>query len=111
MQTLAGVWGKTDKLYLSRNDAAFGLASQRTEATFKFDDHELVNDIWGCRRSGQATIAGTVFRDIEPTVGTTTRLGPTRMESKHRFAFFASSIDRRQCFVIGILEYQFKIAA
>jgi phosphodiesterase/alkaline phosphatase D-like protein len=61
MPTLAGVW-ENYKLYLSRND---DLADwhRNVPSYFTFDDHELVNDIWGAAEAGRRH-RRTVFRDI-----------------------------------------------
>tara|TARA_R110002049_G_scaffold2750_4_gene21990 strand:- start:173230 stop:175095 length:1866 start_codon:yes stop_codon:yes gene_type:complete len=61
MPTIVGVW-ENYKLYLSRGDA---LADwhRNMPSYFTFDDHELINDIWGSAESGKRH-RRTVFRDI-----------------------------------------------
>ncbi len=59
--TIAGVW-ENYRLYLGRgsNLAAW---HRNVPSMFTFDDHELVNDIWGCGSAGHRH-RRTVFRDI-----------------------------------------------
>jgi alkaline phosphatase D len=61
MPTIVGVW-ENYKLYLSR---AANLTEwhRHTPTVFTFDDHELVNDIWGTGTIGHRH-RRTVFRDI-----------------------------------------------
>ncbi|MCC9657043.1 alkaline phosphatase D family protein [Rhodopirellula halodulae] len=61
MPTVTGVW-ENYKLYLSRNH---DLADwhRNVPSMFTFDDHELVNDIWGASEAGKRH-RRTVFRDI-----------------------------------------------
>ncbi|MEM1225222.1 MAG: metallophosphoesterase family protein [Planctomycetota bacterium] len=61
MPTLAGVW-ENYKLYLSRQ-ADLSKWHRRVPSYFTFDDHELVNDIWGAGEAGKRH-RRTVFRDI-----------------------------------------------
>ena len=61
MPTVVGVW-ENYKLYLSRgNDLAQW--HRNVPSYFTFDDHELVNDIWGAGETGKRH-RRTVFRDI-----------------------------------------------
>ncbi|MBG86498.1 MAG: alkaline phosphatase [Verrucomicrobiales bacterium] len=61
MPTIVGVW-ENYKLYLSRG---IGLSKwhRNVPSYFTFDDHELVNDIWGSAEEGKRH-RRTVFRDI-----------------------------------------------
>ncbi len=61
MPSIVGVW-ENYKLYLSRNHE---LAEwhRKVPSYFTFDDHELVNDIWGSAELGKRH-RRTVFRDI-----------------------------------------------
>lgn len=61
MPTLIGVW-ENYKLYLSRG---YELSKwhRNVPSVFTFDDHELVNDIWGAGTAGKRH-RRTVFRDI-----------------------------------------------
>ena len=61
MPSVVGVW-ENYKLYLSR---AHELAAwhRHVPSYFTFDDHELVNDIWGAGTAGKRH-RRTVFRDI-----------------------------------------------
>ncbi len=61
MPSIVGVW-ENYKLYLSRG---VPLAKWHTQvpSMFTFDDHELVNDIWGAGSAGRRH-RRTVFRDI-----------------------------------------------
>lgn len=61
MPTIVGVW-ENYKLYLDRGNA---LADwhRNMPSMFTFDDHELVNDIWGSAETGKRH-RRTVFRDI-----------------------------------------------
>ena len=61
MPTLVGVW-ENYKLYLSRN-SALAQWHRNVPSYFTFDDHELVNDIWGAATAGKRH-RRTVFRDI-----------------------------------------------
>jgi len=84
MPTLAGVW-ENYKLYLSRNDELSDW-HRNVPSYFTFDDHELVNDIWGAGEAGKRH-RRTVFRDIG-TYGWNDYLGwANPMESKHRLHF------------------------
>ena len=84
MPTLAGVW-ENYKLYLSRNDD-LSQWHRNVPSYFTFDDHELVNDIWGAAEAGKRH-RRTVFRDIG-TYGWNDYLGwANPMESKHRLHF------------------------
>ncbi len=58
---LARVW-ENYKLYLSRN-ASLAQWHRNVPSYFTFDDHELVNDIWGAATAGKRH-RRTVFRDI-----------------------------------------------
>lgn len=59
--TVVGVW-ENYRLYLSRG---INLSEwhRHMPSMFTFDDHELVNDIWGCGTAGHRH-RRTVFRDI-----------------------------------------------
>lgn len=61
MPTVVGVW-ENYKLYLDRG---IDLATwhRNVPSMFTFDDHELVNDIWGSSEAGKRH-RRTVFRDI-----------------------------------------------
>jgi len=61
MPTVVGVW-ENYKLYLSRN-AELAKWHRNVPSYFTFDDHELVNDIWGASSAGKRH-RRTVFRDI-----------------------------------------------
>ncbi len=61
MPTLVGVW-ENYKLYLSRG-VPLSEWHQHVPSYFTFDDHELVNDIWGAGSPGRRH-RRTVFRDI-----------------------------------------------
>jgi len=61
MPTVVGVW-ENYKLYLSRNHE-LAAWHRNTPSYFTFDDHELVNDIWGASEAGKRH-RRTVFRDI-----------------------------------------------
>ncbi|MEM6363475.1 MAG: metallophosphoesterase family protein [Planctomycetota bacterium] len=61
MPTLAGVW-ENYKLYLSRQHD-LSQWHRNVPSVFTFDDHELVNDIWGAGEAGKRH-RRTVFRDI-----------------------------------------------
>lgn len=61
MPTVVGVW-ENYKLYLSRS-AELSRWHRNVPSYFTFDDHELVNDIWGSSEAGMRH-RRTVFRDI-----------------------------------------------
>ncbi|MDA7613743.1 metallophosphoesterase family protein [Verrucomicrobiales bacterium] len=61
MPTIVGVW-ENYKLYLDRGDA-LATWHRQVPSYFTFDDHELVNDIWGAGSLGKRH-RRTVFRDI-----------------------------------------------
>ncbi|MCA9179172.1 MAG: metallophosphoesterase family protein [Planctomycetales bacterium] len=61
MPTLVGVW-ENYKLYLSRG-VELSKWHRNVPSYFTFDDHELVNDIWGSAEAGKRH-RRTVFRDI-----------------------------------------------
>lgn len=61
MPTLVGVW-ENYKLYLSRGNE-LARWHRNVPSFFTFDDHELVNDIWGAGETGKRH-RRTVFRDI-----------------------------------------------
>lgn len=61
MPTLVGVW-ENYKLYLSRG-VELAKWHRNVPSYFTFDDHELVNDIWGSSEAGKRH-RRTVFRDI-----------------------------------------------
>ncbi|SMP74699.1 PhoD-like phosphatase [Neorhodopirellula lusitana] len=84
MPTLAGVW-ENYKLYLARNE---DLAKwhRHVPSYFTFDDHELLNDIWGASEAGKRH-RRTVFRDIG-TYGWNDYLGwANPFETKQRLHF------------------------
>lgn len=61
MPTIVGVW-ENYKLYLSRG-VELAKWHRNVPSYFTFDDHELVNDIWGTGAAGKRH-RRTVFRDI-----------------------------------------------
>lgn len=61
MPTVVGVW-ENYKLYLSRG-IELSKWHRNVPSYFTFDDHELVNDIWGAGTAGKRH-RRTVFRDI-----------------------------------------------
>ncbi|MFK7817524.1 MAG: alkaline phosphatase D family protein, partial [Planctomycetaceae bacterium] len=61
MPSVVGVW-ENYKLYLSRG-AELSKWHRNVPSYFTFDDHELVNDIWGSSEAGKRH-RRTVFRDI-----------------------------------------------
>ena len=61
MPTVVGVW-ENYKLYLSRS-VELSKWHRNVPSYFTFDDHELVNDIWGSAEIGKRH-RRTVFRDI-----------------------------------------------
>ena len=61
MPTIVGVW-ENYKLYLSRG-VELAKWHRNVPSFFTFDDHELVNDIWGSAETGKRH-RRTVFRDI-----------------------------------------------
>ena len=61
MPTVVGVW-ENYKLYLSRG-VELSKWHRHVPSFFTFDDHELVNDIWGSSEAGKRH-RRTVFRDI-----------------------------------------------
>lgn len=61
MPTVVGVW-ENYKLYLSRG-TELAKWHRNMPSYFTFDDHELVNDIWGSAETGKRH-RRTVFRDI-----------------------------------------------
>lgn len=61
MPTVVGVW-ENYKLYLSRG-VELAKWHRNVPSYFTFDDHELVNDIWGAGEAGKRH-RRTVFRDI-----------------------------------------------
>lgn len=61
MPTVVGCW-ENYKLYLSRG-VALSKWHRNVPSFFTFDDHELVNDIWGSSEAGKRH-RRTVFRDI-----------------------------------------------
>ena len=61
MPTVVGVW-ENYKLYLSRGNE-LAQWHRNVPSYFTFDDHELVNDIWGASEAGKRH-RRTVFRDI-----------------------------------------------
>ena len=61
MPSVVGVW-ENYKLYLERG-VELAKWHRRVPSYFTFDDHELVNDIWGAAEAGKRH-RRTVFRDI-----------------------------------------------
>lgn len=61
MPTIVGVW-ENYRLYLSRG-VPLSEWHRRVPSFFTFDDHELVNDIWGAGSAGRRH-RRSVFRDI-----------------------------------------------
>ncbi len=61
MPTIVGVW-ENYRLYLARG-VPLAQWHRRVPSFFTFDDHELVNDIWGAGSAGRRH-RRTVFRDI-----------------------------------------------
>lgn len=61
MPTVVGVW-ENYKLYMSRG-VELAKWHRNMPSYFTFDDHELVNDIWGASEAGKRH-RRTVFRDI-----------------------------------------------
>lgn len=61
MPTIVGVW-ENYKLYLSRGEE-LSKWHRNVPSYFTFDDHELVNDIWGSGEAGKRH-RRTVFRDV-----------------------------------------------
>ncbi len=61
MPTIVGVW-ENYQLYLSRG-VPLSQWHSRVPSFFTFDDHELINDIWGAGTAGRRH-RRTVFRDI-----------------------------------------------
>ena len=61
MPTMVGVW-ENYKLYLSRGHS-LSQWHRNVPSYFTFDDHELVNDIWGAATAGRRD-RRAVFRDI-----------------------------------------------
>jgi alkaline phosphatase D len=61
MPTVVGVW-ENYKLYLERS-VQLAAWHRNVPSYFTFDDHELVNDIWGTGTAGKRH-RRTVFRDI-----------------------------------------------
>lgn len=61
MPTIVGVW-ENYKLYLSRG-VELAKWHRNVPSLFTFDDHELVNDIWGTAEAGKRH-RRSVFRDI-----------------------------------------------
>ncbi len=64
MPTIVGVW-ENYKLYLSRG-IELSRWHRNVPSYFTFDDHELLNDIWGTAEAGKRH-RRTVFRDIGTT--------------------------------------------
>ena len=84
MPTVVGVW-ENYKLYLSRG-IELAKWHRHVPSYFTFDDHELVNDIWGSSEAGKRH-RRTVFRDIG-TYAWHDYLGwANPMEYKHRIHF------------------------
>ena len=89
MPTVVGVW-ENYKLYLSRG-VELAKWHRNMPSYFTFDDHELVNDIWGSSEAGKRH-RRTVFRDIG-TYAWMDYLGwANPMQFKHRIHFGVGSM-------------------
>ena len=73
MPTIVGVW-ENYKLYLCRG-VELAKWHRNVPSYFTFDDHELVNDIWGSVRSGQTTSPDRVSRHRHVRLVQLSRLG------------------------------------
>jgi len=90
MPTVVGVW-ENYKLYLSRG-VDLAKWHRNVPSFFTFDDHELVNDIWGSAEAGKRH-RRTVFRDIG-TYAWFDYLGwANPMEHKHPIHFGQGSMQ------------------
>ena len=84
MPTVVGVW-ENYKLYLSRGNQLSNW-HRNVPSYFTFDDHELVNDIWGSSEAGKRH-RRTVFRDIGTSAWMDYLGWANPMEFKHRIHF------------------------
>ena len=73
MPTVTGVW-ENYKLYLSRGHE-LAKWHRNVPSYFTFDDHELVNDIWGGRFGGQTPSSHRVSRHRDVRLVQLSRLG------------------------------------
>lgn len=84
MPTIVGVW-ENYKLYLSRG-VQLAKWHRQVPSYFTFDDHELVNDIWGSGEAGKRH-RRTVFRDIGTRAWHDYLGWANPMESRHPIHF------------------------
>ena len=84
MPTIVGVW-ENYKLYLSRG-VELAKWHRQVPSYFTFDDHELVNDIWGAGEAGKRH-RRTVFRDIGTRAWHDYLGWANPMESRHPIHF------------------------
>ena len=89
MPTIIGVW-KNYKLYLSRG-VELAKWHRNVPSYFTFDDHELVNDIWGSGEAGKQH-RQTVFRDIGTQAWFDYLGWANPMEHKHPILFGKASM-------------------
>lgn len=90
MPTVVGVW-ENYKLYLERG-VSLSKWHRNVPSYFTFDDHELVNDIWGAAEAGKRH-RRTVFRDIG-TYAWHNYLGwANPMEHKHSIHFGRAKME------------------
>ena len=84
MPTIVGVW-ENYKLYLSRG-IPLAQWHRNVPSFFTFDDHELVNDIWGAGSAGRRD-RRAVFRDIGTEAWYDYLGWANPVESNHRIHF------------------------
>ncbi len=97
MPTVVGVW-ENYKLYLSRG-VELAKWHRHVPSYFTFDDHELVNDIWGSAEAGKRH-RRTVFRDIG-TYAWHDYLGwANPMEHKHPIHFGKATMKAGSDFLV-----------
>jgi alkaline phosphatase D len=89
MPTIVGVW-ENYKLYLSRG-VELAKWHRNVPSYFTFDDHELVNDIWGSAEAGKRH-RRTVFRDIGTQAWFDYLGWANPMEHKHPIHFGKASM-------------------
>ncbi len=89
MPTIVGVW-ENYKLYLSRG-VELAKWHRHVPSYFTFDDHELVNDIWGSAEAGKRH-RRTVFRDIGTQAWFDYLGWANPMEHKHPIHFGKASM-------------------
>ncbi len=90
MPTIVGVW-ENYKLYLSRG-VDLAKWHRNVPSYFTFDDHELVNDIWGSAETGKRH-RRTVFRDIGTQAWHDYLGWANPMEHKHPIHFGKASMQ------------------